>query len=82
MPKRRRKKKRTTTGHASLFLGKLGLGVLEVTARAARYEGKGATREEAVRNAAADVLEKAAQAEGDAADALTEAAETIRGGGK
>ncbi|MCA9658433.1 MAG: hypothetical protein KC486_08815 [Myxococcales bacterium] len=81
MAKRRRRKK-TTTGHAPLFLGTLGLSAIETAARAARYRGKGASPEEAWRNATADVIEKAAKADTDAADALAEAAETIREGGK
>lgn len=81
MAKRRRKKK-TATGHAPLLLGKLGLGVVEIAARATRAERKGITREEAWRNATADVIEKAAREESDASDALTEAAETIREGGR
>ena len=58
MAKRRRKKK-TATGHAPLLLGKLGLGVVEIAARATRAERKDITREEAWRNATADVIEKA-----------------------
>ena len=81
MAKRRRKKK-PATGHAPLLLGKLGLGVVEIAARATRAERKGITREEAWRNATADVIEKAAREESDASDALTEAAETIREGGR
>jgi len=77
--KRRRKRKRTALGHAPLFLGTLGLGAVEMAARALRNESKGQDLEEAWRNAAADVLLKAAGEEGEAADALTEAAETIRG---
>ncbi|MEZ4313741.1 MAG: hypothetical protein R3F14_37450 [Polyangiaceae bacterium] len=81
MAKKRRKKK-TATGHAPLLLGSLGLGALEIAARATRYEGKGARPETAWRNATADVLEKVARGEGnDPADALAEAAETIREGG-
>ena len=56
MAKRRRRKK-TTTGHTPLFLGTLGLSALEAAARAARYRGKGASPEEAWRNATADVIE-------------------------
>ena len=84
MAKRRRKsrKSKTQSGHTPLFLGTLGLGVLEVAARAARYKSQGSMREEAVRNATADVLDKAARGDSDAADALTEAAETIRASGK
>ena len=84
MAKRRRKsrKPKTLSGHAPLFLGTLGLGVLEVAARSARYESQGSTREEAMRNATADVLDKAARGDSDASDALTEAAETIRASGK
>ena len=81
MAKKRRKKK-TSTGHAPLLLGSLGLGALEIAARATRYEGKGARPETAWRNATADVLDKAARGNSDAADALTEAAETIRASGK
>ena len=84
MAKRRRKsrKSKTQSGHAPLFLGTLGLSAIETAARAARYRGKGASPEEAWRNATADVIEKAAKADTDAADALAEAAETIREGGK
>lgn len=76
--KKRAKKRTTTTGHAPLFLGSLGLGALEIAARAIHNGSKGQPSEEAWRNATADVLEKAASNEGEAADALTEAAETIR----
>lgn len=80
--KRRAKKKRkTTTGHAPLLLGSLGLGALEIAVRATHSRAKGLGAEEAWRNATADVLEKAARDEGEAADAITEAAETIREGG-
>lgn len=80
--KKRAKRKQTTTGHASLFLGSLGIGALEIATRAIHNGSKGQAPEEAWRNAAADVLEKAASAEGEAADALTEAAETIREGSR
>ena len=77
--KRRSKRKRTASRRAPFFLGRLGLGAVEVAARALRNESKGQDLEEAWRNAAADVLQKAAGEDGEAADALTEAAETIRG---
>ena len=80
--KRAKKKRKTTTGHAPLFLGSLGIGALEIAARALHNGSKGQTSEDAWRNATADVLEKAASAEGEAADALTEAAETIRVGSR
>jgi len=78
--KKRSKRKPTTTGHAPLFLGSLGIGALEIATRAVHNRTKGQAPEVAWRNATADVLEKAASAEGEAADALTEAAETIREG--
>jgi len=80
--KRAKRKRRTTTGHAPLLLGSLGLGAVEVAARALHYGSKGQPTEAAWRNATADVLEKAAGDDGEAADALTEAAETIRVGNR
>jgi len=80
--KKKRAKKKTTTGHAPLFLGSIGIGALEIAARALHNGSRGQAPEEAWRNAAADVLEKAAGDEGEAADALTEAAETIREGSR
>jgi len=77
--KKRKKKRKSATGHAPLFLGSLGFGAVEIAARALSSVSKGQPPEEAWRNATADVLEKAASDEGEAADALTEAAETIRG---
>ena len=81
--KKKKKKKRSKkgqTGHPPLFLGSLGIGALEIVTRALHNRTKGQAPEVAWRTATADVLEKAASAEGEAADALTEAAETIREG--
>lgn len=80
--KKRARRKPTTTGHAPLFLGSLGIGALEIAARAIHNGSKGQAPEDAWRNATADVLEKAASGDGEAADALTEAAETIREGSR
>jgi len=82
MAKKRRRRKKSTTGHAPLFLGRLGLAAVEVTFRATRAQAKGLEPAEAWRTATADVIEKAAMEESDASDALAEAAETIREGGR
>lgn len=78
-PKRKRKAKRTGTGHRPLFLGTLGLGLVELTARAMRNQSSGQGSEQSWRNAAADVIVKRAEGT-EADDALTEAAECIRDG--